>query len=300
MEDLEVYKIRKTPVSYRSISSDDTSILTNSILQKGLLQPIIVRPLHSHDDDDYHYEIVAGNRRYDACRALGWRKVICQVIDLDDKDAFEVSLTENIQRKSLNPLEEANAFRMYVKDYGWGGISELAKSIGRSISYVDKRLALLDLPLDIVEKLQQAEINASVAEELISIRDLDAQHELAKIATEQKLSSRRVRNLVKDWKCNDDSPNTSNNYSNHGDLDYRNSTFGIEMFHNKKPTPDEAIDRTFDRVITVLKITMNKLAYIIESIEDNWFVYETLMQHKNMLNSQIDVLIKEKKKLNYK
>ena len=76
--------------------------------------------------EDGEYEIVAGTRRYNACKMLGWRKILSHVVELDDKDAFEVSLIENIHSKNLNSIEEARAFQDYVTNYGWGGISELA------------------------------------------------------------------------------------------------------------------------------------------------------------------------------
>src|SRR5215216_808317 len=118
IEDLDIYHMRHASGFYRAFSHVEVSTLSYSIAQKGLLQPIIVRP------KEEYYEIIAGNRRFEACKSLGWRKITCHILDLTDKDAFEVSLTENIQRKSLNPLEEALAFKMYVKDFGWGGISD--------------------------------------------------------------------------------------------------------------------------------------------------------------------------------
>ncbi|MGA9150979.1 MAG: ParB/RepB/Spo0J family partition protein [Candidatus Nitrosopolaris sp.] len=102
----------------------DTEELAKSIQQKGLLQPILVRTL------DGYFEIVAGNRRFCACKALGWKKIACHIIELVDKQAFEVSLVENIQRKTISPLDEANAFKAYVSDFGWGGVSDLASKIG--------------------------------------------------------------------------------------------------------------------------------------------------------------------------
>lgn len=277
IEDLDIYKLRINSDARRTLHPEIIE-LANSISQKGLLNPIIVRP------KDGFYEIVAGNRRFEACKTLGWRKIICNVTDLDDKDAFEISLIENIQRKSLNPLEEAYAFKAYVNDFGWGGISELATKIGRSISYVDKRLRLLDLPPEIIENILSDRITTTAAEELISVTDSDKQCELTKVICEQSLSSREVRNLVRDLK------------TGKVDKDNKNSGYEIEMFYTRKTTTDEISDRAFDRSIVVLKIAINKLAHIIESVEDNWVIYEILMQHKNMLNSQIDLLIKEKKK----
>ena len=78
-----------------------------SILEKGLLQPIIVRMIN----DNINYEIVAGYRRYSACKKLGWKKIPCQIVDLTDMEAFEILIVENVQRKTLNPIDEAKAFK---------------------------------------------------------------------------------------------------------------------------------------------------------------------------------------------
>jgi ParB family chromosome partitioning protein len=273
IEDLNIFQLRHPSGFYRTFNPEELGDLSNSIAQKGLLQPIIVRP------KERYYEIIAGNRRFEACKSLRWRKIICHIIDLNDRDAFEVSLIENIQRKSLNPLEEAQAFKIYVEEFGWGGISDLAAKIGKSISYVDKRLRLLDLPKEVIESISSMKITASVAEELINTSDLDKQSEIARIVCKEGLSSRKTRKLIKDYK------------------DVAVEKCEIEMFYNKTASKDEILERAFDRGIVVLKVAMRRLADVIESVEEDWTVHEILMQHKNMLNSQIDLMIKEKKKL---
>ena len=100
IEDIKVNLIRPFKYDYRC-EKDELDDLSHSIRQKGLLQPILVRNKESY------YEIIAGHRRYEACKKLGWKKIICHIVELDDKDAFEVSLIENIQRKSLNVIEES-------------------------------------------------------------------------------------------------------------------------------------------------------------------------------------------------
>jgi len=271
IEDVDIYKIRQPPEYYRSTSSN-LSDLATSIRQKGLLQPVIVRT-----KQEGYFEMVAGNRRLQACKSLGWRKIICHIVELDDKQAFEISLIENIHRKSLNPIEEAYAFRSYVKDLGWGGISDLASKIGKSVSYVDKRLKLLDLPPEIIEGISNSTISTSVAEELSFIDGASKQIEFAKIASKEKISSRQARVLAKEFK-------------DFSDFDQDPSIVTIADIYGRA-------QRSFDKSITALKIAMNKLATIIEQTEDDWIVYETLMQHKAMLSAQIDLLIREKKKL---
>ena len=271
IEDIDIYRIREPPEYYRSTSSNIIE-LANSIRQKGLLQPVIVRT-----KQERYFEMVAGNRRLQACKSLGWRKIICHIVELDDKQAFEISLIENIHRKSLNPIEEAQAFRSYVKELGWGGISDLASKIGKSISYVDKRLKLLDLPPEIIESISNSTISTSVAEELSFIDDTSKQIELAKIASEKRISSRQARILAKEFK--DSSA-----------FDQNSSIVTIADMYEKT-------QRSFDKSITALKIAINKLCIIIDQTEDNWIVYGILMEHKAMLSAQIDLLIKEKKKL---
>ena len=245
-----------------------------SIKEKGLLQPIVVR------SKGKYYEIVAGNRRYKACTTLGWRKIVCHVAELNDKEAFEVSLIENVQRRNLDPIEEARAFKNYVLTFGWGGISELAAKIGKSVSYVDKRIRLLDLPADILDSIFKFEINRSAAEELLSIRDSHVQSKLAQIIRKRRLSSRQARELVKD----------------HED----DSVYGFDekrTFQKKFTDVDRITQKSFDKSIVAIRFAMNTLSTIMEHIEDNWIIYEILMQHKNMLHAQIDLLIKEKRKL---
>jgi ParB family transcriptional regulator, chromosome partitioning protein len=273
IEDIEIGKIKQSLPSYRFIHTEIDE-LVQSINKKGLLQPIVVRAKGEY------YEIVAGNRRYKACTALGWRKIVCHIAELDDKEAFEVSLIENIQRKNLEPIEQAHAFKNYVLAFGWGGISELSAKIGKSVSYIDKIIRLLDLPADILDSISKFEINRSTAEELLSIRDNHRQSKLAKIIRERRLSSRQVRKLVKD-------PKGGSIY----DFDEK------WTFREKFVDIDRMTQKSFDKSIVALRVAMNTLSTIMEYVEDNWIVYETLMQHKNMLHTQIDLLIKEKMKL---
>jgi len=98
---------------------------------------------------------------HDYCYA----KIACHIIELDDKQAFEVSLIENLQRKTLGPLDEASAFKAYVSDFGWGGVSELSLKIGKSISYIIKRIKLLNLPIDIQNSIINHTLDTSTAEE---------------------------------------------------------------------------------------------------------------------------------------
>lgn len=273
LENVDISKIKPFKYYYRNNSQEDMHELCYSIKEKGLLQPIIVRMT-----DDLKYEIVAGTRRYNACKMLGWRKILCHVVELDDKDAFEVSLMENIHSKNLNPIDEARAFKDYVSTYGWGGISELATKLGKSASYIDKRIRMLTFPENIIESISNNEIKPSLAEELLPIKEKEHQSKLAELIKKRKLSSRQVR-MLKDEMKNSEHPEE------------------IFDFQTKIVDIDARTQKSFDKAIIAVRVAMNKLASIIEDVEDNWTVYEILMQHKNMLHSQIDILIKEKKKI---
>jgi ParB family transcriptional regulator, chromosome partitioning protein len=108
--------------------------------------------------------------------------------------------TENVQRKTLNPIDEALAYKSYVKDYGWGGESDLARKLGRSISYISKRISLLDLPSDVINTIINSTTNTSVAEELLYVADKCKQSELADLISTRNISLRKVRNVIKESK----------------------------------------------------------------------------------------------------
>jgi ParB family chromosome partitioning protein len=271
IQDLDISQLKQSPNILRT--EIEVEQLTASIHNIGLLQPILVRTL------DNHYEIVAGNRRFQACKRLGWKKIGCHIIELDEKRAFEVSLVENIQKKTLSPIEEATAFKVYTADFGWGGVSDLATRIGKSVSYITKRINLLNLPWDVLQSIRNNKIETSTAEELLSIKDKDKQSMLANLISDRRLSMRATRKLVRN-------------------LDEQNSDFHITtMCKNEYVDHMRLAEWSFDKSIAAIRIAMNSLREVINTVEHDWIVYEVLMQHKNMLHTQIDILLKEKKKL---
>lgn len=163
VEPIELRMIRpsKFPVRYPDgRGSPDLDGLKSSIRQHGLLQPIVVRPL------EHGFEIVAGHRRFAACRSLRWRFMPCKIREIDDRQAFEIQLSENLQRKTMDPIEEAEAFERYVVDFGWGGVTDLGRRIGRSEEYVSHRMQLLKLPDALKEKVTSSELGVSQAIEI--------------------------------------------------------------------------------------------------------------------------------------
>ncbi len=198
VEQIEMKMIRPSSFAVRDkfqrYSEDDDTLII-SIREHGLLQPIIIRPL------THGFEIVAGHRRYQACRSLRWRFIPCKIREMSEKQAFEVQLTENIQRKTMDPVEEAEAFRKYVIDYGWGGVSDLAKKIGKSEEYVSHRIQLLRLPEEIKNKVSTKILNVSKAIELSSI-PIEKHPDIVEEIIRDKISVRNIREIKRVMKEN--------------------------------------------------------------------------------------------------
>lgn len=267
LEDLNIPDIAG-PTHQIRLTLSNLEELAASIRKIGLLQPIVVRTNNSNK-----FEVVAGNRRLNACKTLGWKKIACHLVELDDQQSFEAAIVENVQRNTLNPIEEGSAYRKYVEEFGWGGISELAEKLSKSTSYICKRIRLTDLPNDIIDLISKSEISVSTGEELLPLEDKNRQLELTQIIQGRKLSSRMVRKLVKDF-----------------------GKILNEDLTRADRSEYEYICRIFDKIIISIKLLIKKLATIIETVEDNWIIYDVLMQHKHILHDQIDLLIREKRK----
>lgn len=246
IEAIDVYKIKIPTTLFYGHERFQTDELVDSIKRNGLIQPIIVR---TKEDS---YEIVAGCRRHNVCKVLGLRKIIFHVLELDDRSAFEVSLVENIQRKNLDAIEEARAFKKYVDDFGWGGICDLASRISKSTSYVCKRLALLKLPLNLLDGIRESTISPGIGEELIPLHDDPTQVLIADIVLKRHLSSRETRLLVERTRIG--SHNKSRTLSDSIAPHYQDSLLNIEA----------KAQRSFDKSITALKIAMNKIGAILD------------------------------------
>ena len=192
VEPIEMKMIRTSQFAVREkfhkLSSNDDDALISSIKEHGLLQPILIRPI------THGFEIVAGHRRFHACKSLRWRHIPCKIREMSDKQAYEIQLTENIQRKTMEPIEEAEAFRRYVIDFGWGGVSELAKKIGMSEVYVSHRIQLLKLPDDIKEQIFNNRLNVSQALELTNL-PFDSRTEIMNHVVNNNLTVRQIREV---------------------------------------------------------------------------------------------------------
>jgi ParB family chromosome partitioning protein len=191
VEQIEMKMIRPSQFAVRDKFQklgSEMEALAASIKEHGLLQPILIRPL------EHGFEIVAGHRRFQACRSLRWRFISCKIREMSDKQAYEIQLTENIQRKSMDPVEEAEAFRRYVMEFGWGGVSELAKKIGKSEEYVSHRLQLLKLPEAAREQIAVNRLNVSQAIELAGLPSSRQTEVLGQVMADN-LTVRQIREI---------------------------------------------------------------------------------------------------------
>jgi len=142
---------------------DGLEDLKASIQQKGLIEPILARPVNNH------FEVVAGSRRFIAVKELGWTDVPATVRELSDKEAFEIALMENIQRRSMDPVEEAKAYKRYCIDNGWGSQTELATRLGLTQGQISARLSILKLGDQNLNHVIIGEVSVSHAEAIASL-----------------------------------------------------------------------------------------------------------------------------------
>ena len=154
----------------KSFSADDLESLAVSIGERGVVQPILVRPIAGQQE---RYEIIAGERRWRAAQRAGQHEVPVIIHDASDKESLELALVENVQRADLNPLEEASGYRQLMDSFGYSQ-AEIAKAIGKSRPHVANTLRLLKLPDVVQTYLRDGKITAGHARTLIGADDPEA------------------------------------------------------------------------------------------------------------------------------
>lgn len=182
--------IHASPNNPRKHFADaDLDELANSIREKGLLQPIVVRPRA-----DGEYEIVAGERRWRASQRAGIHEVPVLIRELNDGEALEIALIENIQRSDLNPLEEARAYGLLLEQFSYTQ-QQLADSVGKSRSHIANTLRLLTLPDTVRSLIEDGKLTAGHARTLVAA---ESPAELADQIIKLGLSVREAESLVRD------------------------------------------------------------------------------------------------------
>ncbi|MGA8911910.1 MAG: ParB/RepB/Spo0J family partition protein [Nitrososphaeraceae archaeon] len=276
VEQIEMKMIRPSQFAIRDkfqkIAPEDDALIC-SIREHGLLQPILIRPL-VHD-----FEIVAGHRRFKACRSLRWRFIPCKLREMSDKQAYEIQLTENIQRKSMDPVEEAEAFRRYVIDFGWGGVSELAKKLGKSEEYVSHRIQLLKLPDEIKQQIVTDRLKVSQAVELSNIPS-ERQSEIISHVVNNNLTVRQIREVKSILR--------------------EEGIFGDQLTHRKGIAKSVQVVRVTKKTSLALKVTLARMDNLIDEVhstiepEHRAEITNFLMALRLKIHSMIDETIRFK------
>ena len=174
---------------------DETNLeeLTNSIKERGMIQPIIVR---KSNDNISKFEIIAGERRWLAAQRAGLHNVPVVVTEADDLKSLEFAIVENVQRHDLNPLEEAQGYKRLIDDFSYDQ-EKVSKFIGKSRSHITNSLRLLTLPDDVIKLIENQKLTAGHAKIIVGLDN--ASFVAAKIV-EKKLSVRQAENFVKIFK----------------------------------------------------------------------------------------------------
>ena len=172
--------------------------LTNSIKERGIIQPIIVRP---SSEEEGKFEIIAGERRWQAAQHAGLHEVPIIVINIDNLKSLEFAIVENVQRKDLNPIEEAEGYKRLIDEFSYDQ-DKVSKFIGKSRAHISNCLRLLSLPQEIIELIVEEKLSQGHAKILVG---LDNAILLAKKIISKKLSVRQAENLVRILKSNSNS-----------------------------------------------------------------------------------------------
>lgn len=187
---IEISRIIRNPNQPRK-NFDETALqeLADSIKQNGVLQPILVRKIGGK------YQIVAGERRYQASKLAGLKEIPAVVRDIDDKEVFQLALIENLQRSDLSPMEEAKGYRQLIDSQGLTQ-EGLAKILSKSRSAIANTLRLMDLPTVVQEMIEQGLLTAGHARAILAVPTEEGRVELAQKVVKENLTVRQTENLA--------------------------------------------------------------------------------------------------------
>tara|TARA_B100001093_G_scaffold143078_1_gene135531 strand:+ start:795 stop:1637 length:843 start_codon:yes stop_codon:yes gene_type:complete len=174
----------------KNFDEESLDDLVNSIKERGVIQPIIVRKSNS---DNSKYEIIAGERRWIASQKAGLHEIPVVVTNVDDLKSLEFAIVENVQRHDLNPLEEAQGYKRLIDEFSYDQ-EKVSRFIGKSRSYISNSLRLLNLPKEVLNYVEQKKITAGHAKILVGLENALF---LANKFIDKKLSVRQAENLVK-------------------------------------------------------------------------------------------------------
>ena len=225
--------------------------LTTSIRERGIIQPIIVRP---SEDSDNKYELIAGERRWQAAQNAGLHEVPAVILNVDNLKSLEFAIVENVQRKDLNPIEEAEGYQRLINEFNYDQ-DKVAKFIGKSRAHISNCIRLLSLPAKVIEHIINDKISPGHAKVLVG---LDNSELLAEKIIKKKLSVRQAEALARLVKSNKSSIKSKDPNS----IDIENqlsSKIGMKVFLNNKKNNTgtlifeyKGVDQ-LDRLIKIIK-----------------------------------------------
>ena len=177
----------------KNFNKENLEELSNSIKERGIIQPIVVRPL---ENDKSKFEIIAGERRWIAAQNAGLNEVPVTVLNIDNLKSLEFAIVENVQRSNLNPIEEANGYQRLVDEFSYDQ-EKISRFIGKSRSHIANCLRLLNLPTEVKSYLENDKLTLGHAKILVGLPNAQF---LAKKIVDKKLSVRQAENLVRVFK----------------------------------------------------------------------------------------------------
>ena len=225
--------------------------LTASIRERGIIQPIIVR---ASEDSNDKYELIAGERRWQAAQNAGLHEVPAVILNVDNLKSLEFAIVENVQRKDLNPIEEAEGYQRLINEFNYDQ-DKVAKFIGKSRAHISNCIRLLSLPAKVIEHIINEKLSPGHAKILVG---LDNSELLAEKVIKKKLSVRQAEALARLVKSNKSSIKSKDPNS----IDIENqlsSKIGMKVFLNNKKNNTgtlifeyKGVDQ-LDRLIKIIK-----------------------------------------------
>ena len=174
----------------KNFNKENLEDLSNSIKERGIIQPIIVR---ESKVDDNKFEIVAGERRWLAAQNAGLHEVPIVVVDVDDLKSLEFAIVENVQRHDLNPVEEAQGYQRLIDEFGYDQ-EKVSKFIGKNRTHITNCLRILSLPKEVIGLIQDGKLTQGHAKVLVG---LENSFLIARKIIDKKLSVRQAENLIR-------------------------------------------------------------------------------------------------------
>ena len=226
--------------------------LTNSIKERGIIQPLILR---KSDDQDDKYELIAGERRWQAAQSAGLHEVPAVIIKADNLKSLELAIIENVQRKDLNPIEEAESYRNLIENFGYDQ-DKVSQFIGKTRSHISNSLRLLTLPDKLIDMIRDNKISQGHAKVLVGLENALF---LGEKIIKKKLSVRQTEALARLLKSGKKKSNVSKDPNILATQNSLSEKIGMRVYLNNKTNNSGTLTFEYkaadqlDRLINVIK-----------------------------------------------